>query len=92
MYGHLDKQPEFSGWRSDLQTRGRQVRRTAGPGRGGADDGYAMYTSIAAVQGEAPDVPTPHRRPDRDLPEKRLARPDAPTSTPSAPAWAMWAW
>jgi hypothetical protein len=50
MYGHLDKQPEFEGWRSDLGP-GRPVYEDGKLyGRGGADDGYAVYASVAAVQ------------------------------------------
>src|SRR3569833_1503637 len=47
MYGHLDKQPEMKGW-------------TTGPwepvikdgrlyGRGGADDGYALFAALSAL-------------------------------------------
>lgn len=50
MYGHLDKQPEFSGWRSDLGPWTPKYIDGKLYGRGGADDGYAVYASIAAVQ------------------------------------------
>ena len=50
MYGHLDKQPEFSGWRSDLGPWTPRIIDDKLYGRGGADDGYAVYASIAAVQ------------------------------------------
>ena len=50
MYGHLDKQPEFSGWRSDLGPWSPKYEDGKLYGRGGADDGYAVYASIAAVQ------------------------------------------
>jgi acetylornithine deacetylase/succinyl-diaminopimelate desuccinylase-like protein len=50
MYGHLDKQPEFTGWRSDLGPWTPVYRDGKLYGRGGADDGYAIYASIAAVQ------------------------------------------
>ena len=50
MYGHLDKQPEFSGWRSDLGPWTPKVIDDKLYGRGGADDGYAVYASITAVQ------------------------------------------
>jgi acetylornithine deacetylase/succinyl-diaminopimelate desuccinylase-like protein len=50
LYGHLDKQPEFNGWRGDLgpwtpklDDAGRLY------GRGGADDGYAVYASLTAL-------------------------------------------
>ena len=50
MYGHLDKQPEFNGWRSDLGPWTPKVDDGKLYGRGGADDGYAVYASIAAIQ------------------------------------------
>ena len=50
MYGHLDKQPEFTGWRSDLSPWTATYEDGRLYGRGGADDGYAVYASIAAVQ------------------------------------------
>ncbi|MCX7264123.1 MAG: M20/M25/M40 family metallo-hydrolase [Betaproteobacteria bacterium] len=50
MYGHLDKQPEFNGWRNDLGPWTPKYENGKLYGRGGADDGYAAYASIAAVQ------------------------------------------
>ncbi|MCW5651039.1 MAG: M20 family metallopeptidase [Ramlibacter sp.] len=50
MYGHLDKQPEFTGWRNDLGPWTPKYEDGRLYGRGGADDGYAVYASIAAVQ------------------------------------------
>lgn len=50
MYGHLDKQPEFNGWRSDLGPWTPKLQDGKLYGRGGADDGYAVYASIAAIQ------------------------------------------
>ncbi len=50
MYGHLDKQPEFTGWRSDLGPWTPKYEDGKLYGRGGADDGYAVYSSMAAVQ------------------------------------------
>ncbi|HOW49522.1 MAG TPA: M20/M25/M40 family metallo-hydrolase, partial [Rubrivivax sp.] len=40
-YGHLDKQPEFSGWRSGLGPWTPKLEDGKLYGRGGADDGYA---------------------------------------------------
>ena len=60
MYGHLDKQPEFTGWRSDLGPWAPRYEDGKLYGRGGADDGYAVYASIAAVQAvKAQDAPHP---------------------------------
>jgi acetylornithine deacetylase/succinyl-diaminopimelate desuccinylase-like protein len=50
MYGHLDKQPEFTGWRKDLGPWTPSYQDGKLYGRGGADDGYAVYASIAAIQ------------------------------------------
>ena len=60
MYGHLDKQPEFSGWRADLGPWTPKYEDGKLYGRGGADDGYAVYASIAAIQAlKAQKVPHP---------------------------------
>lgn len=50
MYGHLDKQPEFSGWRNDLGPWTPKYEDGKLYGRGGADDGYAVYAAITAIQ------------------------------------------
>ncbi len=49
MYGHLDKQPEFNGWRSDLGPWTPKYEGGKLYGRGGADDGYAVYAAITAI-------------------------------------------
>jgi acetylornithine deacetylase/succinyl-diaminopimelate desuccinylase-like protein len=60
MYGHLDKQPEFTGWRNDLSPWKAKYEDGKLYGRGSADDGYAVYASIAAVQAlKAQNVPHP---------------------------------
>ncbi|MCO5117390.1 MAG: M20/M25/M40 family metallo-hydrolase [Burkholderiaceae bacterium] len=60
MYGHLDKQPEFSGWRADLGPWTPRLEDGKLYGRGGADDGYAVYAAIAAVQAlKAQKLPHP---------------------------------
>ena len=60
MYGHLDKQPEFNGWRNDLGPWTPKYEDGKLYGRGGADDGYAVYASIAAVQAlKSQNVPHP---------------------------------
>ncbi|MBF9266753.1 M20 family metallopeptidase [Paracidovorax cattleyae] len=61
MYGHLDKQPEFDGWRKDLGPWSPKYEEGKLYGRGGADDGYAVYASIAAVQ-EIQRQGVPHPR------------------------------
>ena len=49
MYGHLDKQPEFTGWSDGLDPWTPVIRDGKLYGRGGADDGYALFSSIAAI-------------------------------------------
>ncbi|HRI49929.1 MAG TPA: M20 family metallopeptidase [Pseudomonadota bacterium] len=50
LYGHLDKQPEMTGWRAGLGpwTPVRQGDKLYG--RGGADDGYAAFASLTALR------------------------------------------
>ena len=50
LYGHLDKQPEFNGWRSDLGPWTPKYEKGLLYGRGGADDGYAVYAAITAIE------------------------------------------
>ncbi|PLZ00332.1 peptidase M20 [Burkholderia sp. WAC0059] len=49
LYGHLDKQPEFAGWRNDLGPWTPKLEDGRLYGRGGADDGYAIYASLTAL-------------------------------------------
>jgi acetylornithine deacetylase/succinyl-diaminopimelate desuccinylase-like protein len=49
LYGHLDKQPEFTGWLSGLGPWEPVVRDGKLYGRGAADDGYAVFSSLAAI-------------------------------------------
>ena len=50
LYGHLDKQPEMEPWAEGLGPW-RPVRRGDRLyGRGGADDGYAAFASLAAIR------------------------------------------
>jgi hypothetical protein len=49
LYGHLDKQPEMVGW---AEGYGPWIPRLEGDklyGRGGADDGYAMFGALSAL-------------------------------------------
>lgn len=50
LYGHLDKQPEMEGWRADLGPWKPVREGDRLYGRGGADDGYAAFASLAAVE------------------------------------------
>jgi acetylornithine deacetylase/succinyl-diaminopimelate desuccinylase-like protein len=49
LYGHLDKQPEFTGWRNGLGPWTLKYENGKLYGRGGADDGYAIYASLTAI-------------------------------------------
>jgi acetylornithine deacetylase/succinyl-diaminopimelate desuccinylase-like protein len=49
MYGHLDKQPEMLGWNAGLGPWEPVLKDGKLYGRGGADDGYAMFASLAAL-------------------------------------------
>jgi acetylornithine deacetylase/succinyl-diaminopimelate desuccinylase-like protein len=50
LYGHLDKQPEMTGWDEGLGPWTPVLRGDRLYGRGGADDGYAIFGSLAAIQ------------------------------------------
>ena len=50
LYGHLDKQPEMTGWDADLGPWIPVLKGDRLYGRGGADDGYAIFGSLAAIQ------------------------------------------
>ena len=49
LYGHLDKQPEMTGWADGLGPWIPTVKDGKLYGRGGADDGYAMFAALAAI-------------------------------------------
>lgn len=50
LYGHLDKQPEMTGWREGFGPWTPVLENDRLYGRGGADDGYAAYASLAAIK------------------------------------------
>jgi acetylornithine deacetylase/succinyl-diaminopimelate desuccinylase-like protein len=50
LYGHFDKQPEFTGWAEGLSPWEPVLREGRLYGRGGADDGYAVFASLAAIR------------------------------------------
>jgi acetylornithine deacetylase/succinyl-diaminopimelate desuccinylase-like protein len=49
LYGHLDKQPEMTGWREGLGPWTPVIEGDKLFGRGGADDGYAIFASLTAI-------------------------------------------
>ena len=50
IYGHLDKQPEMTGWRDGLGPWTPVIEGGKLYGRGGADDGYAVFCALAALR------------------------------------------
>ena len=59
LYGHLDKQPEMSGWRAgpwEPVFEGGKLY-----GRGSADDGYAVFAALSAI-GALQAQGVPHSR------------------------------
>jgi acetylornithine deacetylase/succinyl-diaminopimelate desuccinylase-like protein len=61
LYGHLDKQPEMSGWAEDLGPWKPVLKGDKLYGRGGADDGYAMFGALGAILA-LKDQKVPHSR------------------------------
>src|ERR1700688_2513278 len=60
LYGHFDKQPEFTGWQEGLAPWEPVIRDGKLYGRGGADDGYAVFSSLTAIAAlKAQAVPLP---------------------------------
>lgn len=58
LYGHLDKQPEMTGWRDGLGPWQPVIDGDRLYGRGGADDGYAMFSSLIALRSlQEQDIP-----------------------------------
>lgn len=49
IYGHLDKQPEMTGWQEGLGPWEPVIKEDRLYGRGSADDGYATYAALAAI-------------------------------------------
>jgi acetylornithine deacetylase/succinyl-diaminopimelate desuccinylase-like protein len=61
LYGHLDKQPEMVGWAEGYGPWTPRIDGDRLYGRGGADDGYAMFGALAALLGLR-DQTAPHAR------------------------------
>ena len=61
MYGHLDKQPWMNGWKEGLgPTKPVLQDNNLLYGRGGADDGYSVFSSMLAIKNaHLQGVPTP---------------------------------
>jgi len=61
LYGHMDKQPEMSGWQAELGPWKPVLRGDRLYGRGGADDGYSTFASLLALK-ILEDQKIPHAR------------------------------
>ena len=61
LYGHLDKQPEMVGWRADGGPWTPLIEDGKLYGRGGADDGYAVFAALSAL-GALTAQRVPHAR------------------------------
>ncbi len=61
LYGHLDKQPEMVGWAEDLGPWTPVIKGDKLYGRGGADDGYALFSALSAI-GALHEQGVPHAR------------------------------
>jgi len=49
LYGHLDKQPEMTGWRDGFSAWQPVIEGDRLYGRGAADDGYALFACLTAI-------------------------------------------
>jgi len=49
LYGHLDKQPEMTGWRAGFGPWQPLIENGKLFGRGAADDGYAIFAALSAI-------------------------------------------
>ncbi|MGH7388720.1 MAG: M20 family metallopeptidase [Candidatus Rokuibacteriota bacterium] len=61
LYGHVDKQPEMTGWGEGLGPWTPARRGDRLYGRGGADDGYAAFAALTAIEALERQG-TPHAR------------------------------
>ena len=50
LYGHLDKQPEMEGWDDDKGPWQPVMVGERLYGRGGADDGYSVFSALTAIE------------------------------------------
>ena len=50
LYGHLDKQPEMVGWEPPFSPWEPVLQEDKLYGRGGADDGYALFASLLSIK------------------------------------------
>jgi acetylornithine deacetylase/succinyl-diaminopimelate desuccinylase-like protein len=61
MYGHLDKQPEMVGWKEGYGPWQPRLEDGKLYGRGGADDGYAVFCALSSIK-HLQETKRPHAR------------------------------
>jgi acetylornithine deacetylase/succinyl-diaminopimelate desuccinylase-like protein len=89
LYGHLDKQPEMVGWHEGYGPWSPRYEDGKLYGRGGADDGYAVYASLAALKAlDAQGLPHARCVGVIETCEESGATTSRPTSSFSRRAWA----
>jgi acetylornithine deacetylase/succinyl-diaminopimelate desuccinylase-like protein len=60
LYGHVDKQPEMTGWAEGLGPWTPAMKGDRLYGRGAADDGYSAFAALTAIEAlEAQGIPHP---------------------------------
>ncbi|MEE3003218.1 MAG: M20/M25/M40 family metallo-hydrolase [Pseudomonadota bacterium] len=50
IYGHIDKQPEMTGWDDDLGPYQPKIKNGNLYGRGAVDDGYAIFSAFSSIK------------------------------------------
>jgi len=61
LYGHMDKQPPFEGWSEGLGPYTPVIKDGRLYGRGGADDGYSIFSALGSI-GALQNIGLPHPR------------------------------
>jgi len=90
LYGHLDKQPEFTGWLPGLGPWEPVIRDGRLYGRGAADDGYAVFSSLTAIAAlKTPSAATTSRC---GAPPRCAATSSAPCGSGCSPRGCTRAW
>eukprot|EP00330_Aristerostoma_sp_ATCC50986_P007824 CAMPEP_0114583872 /NCGR_PEP_ID=MMETSP0125-20121206/7551_1 /TAXON_ID=485358 ORGANISM="Aristerostoma sp., Strain ATCC 50986" /NCGR_SAMPLE_ID=MMETSP0125 /ASSEMBLY_ACC=CAM_ASM_000245 /LENGTH=198 /DNA_ID=CAMNT_0001777655 /DNA_START=207 /DNA_END=799 /DNA_ORIENTATION=- len=61
IYGHLDKQPHFTGWNEGLSPCDPVIKDNIMYGRGTVDDGYSVFCAISMIKAlQELNMPHPH--------------------------------
>jgi acetylornithine deacetylase/succinyl-diaminopimelate desuccinylase-like protein len=92
LYGHLDKQPPFSGWREGLGPWDPVVDGDRLYGRGGADDGYSTFAAVTALEAVRAAGGAHSRCVVLVEASEESGSPDTSTSSATASASRRWWW